>query len=188
MNFFRQLYYHLLYLTQPPWDSGISPPELYEFINSHPPGRAIDLGCGTGTNVITLASHGWQVTGVDFIPRAIRLAHHKLKASGLKADLYVDDVTRLENISGYFDFALDMGCFHGLKANKDAYLAKLDNILAQGGFWLMYGFYKSDPRRSGPGLIPADIDNISNHLPLVSRKDGFDKFKCPSTWFLFNKS
>ncbi|MEW6615857.1 MAG: methyltransferase domain-containing protein [Thermodesulfobacteriota bacterium] len=53
---------------QTPWDTNITPPEVMEFIQKTSPGRALDLGCGTGTNGITLARHGWKVTGVDFAP------------------------------------------------------------------------------------------------------------------------
>ena len=65
MVFFRRWLFNLWYFQRPPWDSGISPPELMEFIRSSQPGRALDLGCGTGTNIITLAKNGWQVTGVE---------------------------------------------------------------------------------------------------------------------------
>lgn len=30
-----------------------------------PPGRALDVGCGEGSDAIWLAEHGWQVTAVD---------------------------------------------------------------------------------------------------------------------------
>ncbi|HZD55845.1 MAG TPA: class I SAM-dependent methyltransferase, partial [Anaerolineales bacterium] len=71
MKILRRIFFNLWYYREPPWDTGISPPELLAFIESHPAGQALDLGCGTGTNVITLARNGWQVTGVDFAPRAI---------------------------------------------------------------------------------------------------------------------
>ena len=44
-------------------------------------GRALDLGCGTGTNSIYLAQHGWETTGVDFVPRAIGIAKRKAEAA-----------------------------------------------------------------------------------------------------------
>ena len=50
MNFLRRLKFNLSYFGKAPWDSGISPPELYDFIATHPAARAIDIGCGSGTN------------------------------------------------------------------------------------------------------------------------------------------
>ena len=113
-GFFRRILFNLWYFRRPPWDSGISPPELMEFIKCNPPGRALDLGCGTGTNVLTLAQLGWQVTGIDFAPRAISIARRKIQSENITANLYVGDVTRLDGIDGPFEFILDLGCFHGL--------------------------------------------------------------------------
>ena len=185
---FRRLNFNLWYFRQPPWDSGISPPELHEFIKTHEAGRAIDLGCGTSTNVITLAKAGWQVTGVDFASRAIYTARGKLKKENVQADLHVGDVTKLKGINGPFDLVLDIGCFHGLPQNgMQDYLTQLDRILTPNGFWLMYGFFKPSPLQSGPGLVEAEIDRISSRFNLLSRQDGFDKRERPSAWFLFQK-
>src|SRR6185437_311945 len=65
---------------RPAWDSGISPPELLASIQGPealPPGRAFDVGCGTGTNSLTLAATGWHVLGVDFAAPAIAQAQAK---------------------------------------------------------------------------------------------------------------
>lgn len=185
-----------MYLRRPPWDSGVTPPELFTYIASHPAGRAIDLGCGTGTNVLTLAQHGWQVTGVDFVPKAIRVAKHKLALSEVegtknvkdKVELSVGDVTNLHGIEGPFDLALDIGCFHGIE-NKSKYLDELDRLLAPGGHWLFYGFVKPDSQPSERGLDAATFDSIqARGLSLLSRTDGFDRRERPSAWFLFQKS
>ena len=185
----RRLSFHTWYFRQPPWDTGISPPELLEFIESHTPGRAIDLGCGTGTNIITLARAGWQVTGVDFAPRAITLARRKLKEAGIDADVNVKDVTRLNGIQGPYDLAFDLGCFHGISQNKRSrYLEQLDRILAPGGFWLIYGFIKPEANHASSGLDEAEISVISSRLTLLTRRESFDdKRHKSSAWFLFQK-
>ena len=188
-NLFRRLLFQYWYFGQPKWDTGISPPELLEFIENHKSARAIDIGCGTGTNVITLAKASWQVTGVDFAPRAIQLAKQKLETSRTQADLRVADATNLKGILGLYEFALDIGCFHSIqKDGKAKYLKQLDRILAPNGFWLMYGFLTPDPLRAGTGLDGADLGMISSQLTLVSRRDGVDdKRNRQSAWFLYQK-
>lgn len=91
------------WLRQTPWDTQVTPPEVMEFIARTPPGKALDLGCGTGTNAITLARHGWRVTGVDFIPKAILAARAKAARSGFSIDFLVASVADLSALSGPFD-------------------------------------------------------------------------------------
>ncbi len=185
----RRLLFQSMYFRQPPWDTGISPPELFEFIKTHQPGRAIDLGCGTGTNVITLVKAGWQVTGIDFAPRAIKLAKQKIKSAGIQANVMVNDATKLSGITGPFDFALDLGCFHGIsKTGRAKYLDQLDRVLAPNGFWLLYSFLAPSTDQSSTGLAEADISLISARFSLRSRRDGNDTGRGrPSAWFLFQK-
>lgn len=187
MSFLRQLTFRFWYYFNPPWDTGVSPPELLDFIQDHSPGSAIDIGCGTGTNVITLAQAGWQVTGVDFVPRAIKIAKRKARKAGVSAEFLVRDATNLKGINGPFDLALDMGCFHGMGEKKADYLTELERILAPAGYWLMYGFFNQDPHPSTLGLAEADMDLIPASIRLVWRQDGLEKGERPSAWFLYKK-
>ena len=61
-----RLFFRLSYLLGlKPWDSGISPPELVEWVEgptAMAPGRALDIGCGTGTNCAYMLDHGWTLT------------------------------------------------------------------------------------------------------------------------------
>ncbi|HUH96528.1 MAG TPA: methyltransferase domain-containing protein [Anaerolineales bacterium] len=186
MKLLRRLHFNFWYFRRPPWDSGISPPELFDFISEHPPGRAIDLGCGTGTNVITLVQYGWQATGIDFAPRAVQIARAKLKKAHVRAELRVGDVTNLNGVVGPFNLALDMGCFHGIE-RRTAYLAELKRVLASNGYWLMYGIFKAPSSRTG--LVTADLELIqAQGFRLLWRKDGVDRRDRSSAWFLFQKS
>src|SRR5207249_11633291 len=101
---------------RPPWDTGITPPEVERFVASHAPGRALDLGCGTGTNAVYLARHGWSALGVDFVGRAIAKARQRAASAGLaeRCEFRMGDVTRRSAISGPFDLALDIGCLHAI--------------------------------------------------------------------------
>jgi SAM-dependent methyltransferase len=182
----RRLKFNISYLFgNAPWDSGISPPELYDFLAARPAGRALDIGCGTGTNLVTLSNAGWQVEGFDFAPRAVNLAKRKLQQAQANANVFTDDATQMKFVSPPFDLALDLGCFHGIE-NKADYLTQLTRILAPSGFWLIYGFFKPNTAQPGPGLVDSDLDLIQHHnLTLISRKDGWDKRERPSAWFLW---
>lgn len=188
MSLIRRVYFNLWYFFNPPWDTGVSPPELMAFIESHPPGRALDLGCGTGTNVITLARHGWQVTGVDFAATAIAQAKSKARQAGVAVDLQVADVTNLKRFSEPFDLILDMGCFHSLSGDAvRQYAQNLERLLAPGGTFLLYGFFR-DQQDGGPGLVEADIVALKAHLALVERQHGTERGLRPSAWFTFRKT
>ncbi len=193
MDLPRRLSFLLWYVGRPPWDSGIVPPEVEEFIQAHPTGSglrqtqatALDLGCGTGTSSLALASAGWSVTGVDFVPRAIRLARRKALKARLAVDFRLGDVTRLDSLPGPFDLVLDIGCFHGLSASgKARYLDHLQRLLAPAGTWLLYGFFKPD-EAAGPGFVEADLASAGRRWDLVERRDGVDKKDRPSAWFWF---
>jgi len=187
-TWFRRLFFNFWYYRKPPWDTGISPPELMEHIQSHPPGRALDLGCGTGTNVITLARHGWKVTGVDFAGHAIALARNKVKQAGVNAELYVEDVTQLHHVSGTFDLILDMGCFHTLSGeNVQKYIMNLQKLLAPQGTYLMYGFFKNQDE-AGPGISKTDLEALTGQFELVKRQDGTERGRRPSAWFNFRQA
>jgi len=147
----HRVLFELSYLLgRPPWDSGVSPPELLAHLDVHAPGRALDLGCGTGTNVLTMAQRGWRVVGIDFSAAAILRAKRRLRQAGLEAELHRGDVSRMEPIVGTFDLALDIGCLHSLpSADKRLYASNLARRLAPRGTYLLYSFLSSGEQGTG---------------------------------------
>ncbi len=75
----------------PSWDERYSGPEkvfsgnpnaqLVAEVSGLTPGRALDVGCGEGGDVIWLAGQGWTVTGADFSANGLaRAARHAEQA------------------------------------------------------------------------------------------------------------
>jgi SAM-dependent methyltransferase len=117
-------------------------------------GRALDLGCGTGTNCKYLLDHGWEVTGIDYVARAMRAARGK--APG--ATLVLGDVTRLTEfgVTGPFDLMLDLGCFHSIPdARRDAYVTEVSRVARPQATLLMFAFGESG--RATPVATEAEI-------------------------------
>lgn len=187
ISLWRKLILNLAYYRRPPWDTGQVPPEVEEFIRTHPPGRALDVGCGSGTSSIALAQAGWTVTGIDLAPRAIHLARLKAKEADVQINFQAVDILHFQANELPYDLVLDIGCFHSLSfSHRLDYLHKLDRWLAPEGTWLMYAFLaRPGDRRNG--LRPADLDLVELHLQLIRRQDGTDRGNRPSAWFWFQK-
>jgi SAM-dependent methyltransferase len=189
VKFVQQTFFSIWYFLNPPWDTGLSPPELLRFIDSHPPGVALDLGCGTGTNAITLAEFGWDVVGIDFAPPAIRTARKKAKRAGVEVDFRTGDVVRPPGVSGPFDLVLDIGCFHNLNdLGKKNYVSNLERLLGPNGTFLMYGMLRKDEATKGPGIRSQDIDLLNSNFLFEERQDGTERGKKPSVWLTFRRA
>jgi SAM-dependent methyltransferase len=76
--------------------------------------RVLDLGCGSGNWSVALAKRGWKVTGVDFVPKALRRARRRAEEAGVDVNLIQADVTKLSNagVGSGLPFFLDIGLFH----------------------------------------------------------------------------
>jgi SAM-dependent methyltransferase len=154
-----QLVYRLIYrLGLIVWKRATPPAELVALVEGPaalPAGRALDLGCGTGTDTIYLAKHGWEVTGVDMTPKALAIARCDATAAGVAPRLIHGDVTRLDDLGvgdGY-TLLLDFGCFHTLPDDqRPAYVTAVSHAAAPGATLLMFGF-----RRRGIAPVHAGM-------------------------------
>lgn len=125
---------------------------LVEGAEALPAGRALDLGCGTGTDTIYLATHGWEVTGVDLTPKAVAVARRNAVGAGVDLRLICGDVTRLADfdVGEGYTLLVDFGCFHTLPGDRrDAYVAGISGAAAPGATLLLLGF------RRVPKVIPV---------------------------------
>lgn len=135
--------YHLGYrYFRVPWDGGPRT-ELMQLVESGRlrPGRAIDLGSGTGWNCIFLAQHGFRVTGVDFAAGAIELGRRRAHEAGVEVEFVQDDLTRLQHVDGTFDLLVDYGTLDDLHPNdRDRYLQNVLPLTRPGSRFLLFAF------------------------------------------------
>ncbi len=162
----RLLHFNWRYLGTPPWDTGVSPPELIEFLNSKPPGKALDLGCGTGTNLMTLKVFGWQAVGVDFTWLSVWRARAKLRKAGFQAQVIQGNVASEIPLDEKFNLILDIGCYHSvIGEDRTIYQKNIETWLADGGTFLMYAHLSKSPDDQH-GIGQQDLHAFSKFLSL----------------------
>jgi SAM-dependent methyltransferase len=188
MKFLRKLFFHASYLKHPPWDTNQTPPEVLEFIKDKPPGKALDLGCGTGTNVLTLVQYGWQAIGVDYIPKAIHTARLKAKKLDESAQFFLSDVTRLVGIEGQFDLILDIGCYQSLsRKRKKIYQQMINERIVPGGYYMIYLFFRPEDSKTSMGASERDLLPFRDFMVQISRSDGTERGIRKSSWLIYRK-
>jgi cyclopropane fatty-acyl-phospholipid synthase-like methyltransferase len=185
----RRLFFEIRYiLGLAPWDTGISPPELMRFIEDNPSGRALDIGCGTGTNAITLAERGWQVTGLDFSAQAIARARRKVRNKGLPVEFIQGDVNAFNDLDGPYDLCLDIGCYHSLSlGSQAAYAEHLGHLIPPGGTYLMYSFLRmKDEDLSAWPSEETLRQQFNRRFEIISVEYGSDRHRT-SAWFTMRR-
>jgi SAM-dependent methyltransferase len=172
--------YDLAYRFWAPWDTVGVRQELRRLLDEdvvdptqHP--RAVDLGCGTGANVVFLAERGFRATGLDFSPVALDKARRRAADAGvssrcrfIEADLTADELPPSESP---FDLLLDFGTIDDLAPSARPAAALLAAHLARPGarllFWCFYARRRDLPRisfhgpsRLAPGIEPGEETDL----------------------------
>jgi len=162
------------YRDQPPWVSDGPDPLLVRLFDERRvtgPGRAIDLGCGSGEMAIDLARRGFATVGVDWSERAIVRARARAAATGVAIDFRVGDVTALQGVTGPFDLIVDRLVFMHMPGSraKRAHASTVRLLAAPGAKALMHEVVLAEPpgflsrawfaRRAGVSvLVPGDVE------------------------------
>ncbi len=179
-----------------PWDTGQPAPHLVELIErgTIAPGRALEVGCGTGTNALWLAAHGFDVLGVDISARAIAQAEAKREAAGARLRFVVLDFLTAQLDQAPFDFVFDRGVLHVFDdaPARAQFARQVSRVLGKGGHWLsLAGSTEGPERDQGPPRRSARdlVEAVEPVLEIVElRSATFDIGSGPMAWQLLARA
>jgi len=138
-----KLFYELDYrFFRMPWEMGPRK-ELVKLVEGGRivPCRAIDLGCGTGSNAVFLAQQGFDVVGVDFAASAVQKGKQKANHAKVRVQFVVDDLINLQKVQGTFDFLVNYGTLDDLQPkDRDPYLHNVLRLTNPGSWFLLWCF------------------------------------------------
>lgn len=143
-------YWERLYqVGRTPWELNTFAPPLKTFLDSPykvEPGKIAVVGCGTGHNCMLFAERGFEVTGIDFAPHAIKETHEKFVEAGISGTtgyLLERDLFDIHEYDSYFDYILDHACFCSiLPSRRKQYALTMRDLLKPEGkmialFWIL---------------------------------------------------
>lgn len=148
-----------------PWSHNEPTVFLSEICRRRKPGKALDIGCGAGTDSVFLASQGWEVTSLDFVAKALEYTQQRAAEQGLSVNPVVADITTWEPPEQY-DIVLDHGLLHNMDpVRHDAYRETVMKALAPDGEFVLLHWhprYDGQPNgKMGPTRVNrADIKSF----------------------------
>lgn len=169
--------YDLMYRIGAPWETGPRG-ELVDLVTTGRirPGRAVDLGCGSGANAVFLAAHGFDVTGVDFSPVALDRARRAAAAAGVEVRLVNADLTAAPDwADGSYDLVVDYGVLDDLNgAGRQAMASAVHQVTRPGSAVVLWCFYDEIAwwRRKGarfPGIARGEIQRLFGATFMIDR-------------------
>lgn len=162
-----------------PWNINRPDYNLVGIVESHPvkPCKALDIGCGTGDNVIWLAREGFDVTGVDYAETAIKQARIKAKESDINSVFHTIDFLKNRVPGAPFGFIFDRGCFHSFNkaSERKLYARNVSGHLEKDGLWLTLTGNVDDGRLEiGPPKLTAKdvVSAVEPYFEILSLASG----------------
>ena len=140
-----------------PWDLGQPQPAIVRVAAAGGfAGAVLDAGCGTGENVLHVASLGLAVLGVDVAETALAIARAKVVERGIEAEFAAADAFQLERLGRTFDTVLDCGLFHTFDGDeRPRYAASLASVTEHEGTLYLLCFSDDGPD-TGPHPISRE--------------------------------
>ncbi len=142
-------------LDKIPWNNETPPDALVELVQSGKarPCKTIDFGCGAGNYAIYLAGRGFEVSGIDSSPSAIKIATENAEKKGVGCRFIVADLLGdLHEVKETFDFGYDWEFLHHIfPEDREKYIKNVYNVLKPGALYFSVCFSEKDPQFGDAG-------------------------------------
>jgi len=103
-------------------------------------GVLLDIGCGSGSDAVFLATLGFHVKALDISSVALDLVREKAAKAKVKVETICGSATKIPVEGSSVDFAFDRGLLHNLNDDEGrAYALELARILKPGAGFLLRG-------------------------------------------------
>ncbi len=141
-----------------PWAHAEPTLFLAEICQRRPPGTALDIGCGAGTDSVYLAQHGWDVTSLDFMPKALEFTQQRASEAGVRVTCVEADVTKWDPPQQY-DLVLDHGLLHNMDpVRHPAYRERVMSTIAEDGEFVLLHWHPLYPGQPDGEVGPTRVD------------------------------
>ena len=120
--------------------------------------RVLDLGCGTGVDLVRFARGHAKVVGVDLAESAIRLARQNVGHQTLSAGLLVADGERLPFPDSQFDYVFAHGVVQ-YTANGRRLVEEVRRVLRPGGEAVFQGYNRISWLNALSKLMKVDLEH-----------------------------
>ena len=164
---------------------------LVRELSRMPPGRMLDVGCGTGELASRLAQRGWHVIGLDLCEPMLHRARFKLNGYAGSVRLTVADSEHVPFADGAFDVVTCANSFHHYP-HHEAVIRELHRVLKPGGeLFLLDGWPDQFVGRIVYDVIITRVEGgkvwhrESREVQAMFQDAGFERVSQKRTYSLF---
>lgn len=123
--------------------------------------KILEVGCGGGRATIPLKKLGYEIIGIDVVPRMVELARKNVRANNMNVDILLMDASALKFEDSSFDAVLFL--YNGIESvpgelKRNFILKEIHRVLKQSGTFIMVT--QSVFNREGIGLYFRKIMNV----------------------------
>jgi ubiquinone/menaquinone biosynthesis C-methylase UbiE len=104
--------------------------------------RVLEIGFGTGTDLLQFARGGAIVTGIDLTPRSIEIARRRFEVYGLDGAFAIGDAENISFPDAHFDVVYSFGVLHHTPDTQRA-VSEVHRVLKPGGVAIVMLYHRA---------------------------------------------